>query len=295
MIECAPLPMVEVEGPGHTVCFANAAFCRLLERTREGVIGKPFQNLVRNGEDCVPLLDKVYRTGEFETHVHKDTSESNPAYWLYAMWPSLGASALPERVVIQLTRAAHFRQDMAAMNERLLIAGLRQHELREEAEEAHARSRSEVIERMLVEVALREANANLTTATEAAERANHAKDDFLAALSHELRTPLAPVLIAAASLREDERLPSDARAQAAMIERNIGLEARLIDDLLDLTRISHGKLLLRREACDGHALINLAIDIVQDQARDKHIVIDRRFDALNSVLSVDPGRFQQVV
>lgn len=295
IIECAPLPMVEVEGQDHIVCFANAAFCRLLQRTRGEVIGTPFKTLVHNGDTCVSLLDRVYATGEGETHIEADLSDSNPAVWLYAMWPSLGKSDLPERVVIQLTKALHFRQNVAAINAELLIAGLRQHELREEAEKANTRSQSDIAERILAETALRDANASLTKATGAALRANHAKDEFLATLSHELRTPLTPALLAAASLREDERLPADARAQAGMIERNIALEARLIDDLLDLTKISHGKLLLRPEACDAHSLIDLAIDILDDEARAKNIAIDRTFDALQSVFLVDPGRFQQVV
>jgi signal transduction histidine kinase len=292
-IECAPLPMVE--GPDHIVCFANAAFCRLLQKNRGEIIGRPFEGLVRNGENCVRLLDKVYQTGECESHVEEDHSEMNPAYWLYAMWPSLGDSELPERVVIQLTKAAHFHQNVTAINAELLVAGVRQHELREAAEKANARSQSEIAERMLSEIALRRANVRLSEATDAAERANQFKDGFLAMLSHELRTPLTPALIAAASLREDVRLPSDVRAQAGMIERNIALEARLIDDLLDLTKVSHGKLLLRPEASDLHALIELAIDVLRHEATDKGIVIDQALNARHRVFLVDPGRFQQVV
>src|SRR6185369_16906767 len=74
------------------------------------------------------------------------------------------------------------------------------------------------------------------------EAANQAKDRFLATLSHELRTPLTPVLAAVSGLQEDGRLPEDVRAQLARMRRNIELEARLIDDMLDLTRITRGKL-----------------------------------------------------
>lgn len=295
LIERAPLPMVEVEGSLHVVCFVNAAFCRLLQKSRAELMGKPFGQIVRNGEKCTALLDRVYETGEFETHIDADHSATNPTYWLYAMWPALGADEKPERVVIQLTKSAHYQQNVAAMNEALLISGLRQHELREEAEKSNERSRDEIAQRMLTEASLRDVNEQLRSATGVAVQANKAKDDFLAALSHELRTPLTPVLIAAAALREDKRLPRDVRNQLGMIERNVALEARLIDDLLDLTKISHGKLSLRSEPCDAHSLIGLAIEIVRDEARDKQITIERLFTAEHSGLMADPARFQQVV
>ncbi len=128
-----------------------------------------------------------------------------------------------------------------------------------------------------------------------AERASHAKDDFIAALSHELRTPLTPVLLTAASLRDDHRLPADVRDQLAMMERNITLEARLIDDLLDLTTIVHGKLGLRTQACDAHSLASLACEIVREDALAKGITVTRDFSAQHSGLLADPARFQQVV
>jgi len=132
-------------------------------------------------------------------------------------------------------------------------------------------------------------------AKEQAEAASRAKDDFLAALSHELRTPLTPVLMTAAALHEDERLPADARDQLGMMQRNIAIEARLIDDLLDLTRIARGKLPLELHLCDAHSLIGLAIEIVRDEAQAKGIRIEREFEATHSGLMGDPARFQQVM
>src|SRR5947208_1139772 len=76
------------------------------------------------------------------------------------------------------------------------------------------------------------------------ERANRAKDSFLAMLSHELRTPLTPVLTSVLALEQSDDLPEEMRASLQMIRRNVQLEARLIDDLLDLTRISKGKVQL---------------------------------------------------
>jgi len=211
------------------------------------------------------------------------------------MWPAIGTDAKPQRVVIQLTKSAHFHLDISAMNEALLISGLREHGLREEADKLNARSQEEIAQRTASESALRDVNQQLRTATISVARASKAKDDFLAVLSHELRTPLTPVLMIAASLREDKRLPFEVREQLAIIERNVALEARIIDDLLDLTKISHGKFNLRLEFCDAHSLIGMAIDIVRDDAREKDITIERNFTPGYSGLMVDPARFQQVV
>ena len=136
---------------------------------------------------------------------------------------------------------------------------------------------------------------DLKTAQREAMSANRAKDAFLAVLSHELRTPLAPVLMSAASLRDDTRLPEEVRQQLGMMERNIALEARLIDDLLDLTRIGRGQFQLLIQPCDIHSLIGQAIEIVQDDAMEKEIKLERDFAARQSGLMTDPARFQQVI
>jgi signal transduction histidine kinase/ActR/RegA family two-component response regulator len=290
--EAAPLPMVEVVGRDHVVGAVNAAFCRLVGQARADLLGKSFADLVGTGADRQHLLDRVYQA---DAATRTTAAETDPSFWLSASWPTLAANEPPVGIVIQVTKTALALQNITEMNEALLIAGLRQHELHEESERSNLRSRSEIAERVRAEVVLRDANDLLTRATRAAEQASKAKDDFLAALSHELRTPLTPVLLAAATLREDPRLPPDARELLGMMERNIALEARLIDDLLDLTKIAHGKLHLRLEACDAHSLIGLAIEIVREDARAKGIVIERIFTARRSGLLADPARFQQVI
>lgn len=131
-------------------------------------------------------------------------------------------------------------------------------------------------------------------AKEQVERASRTKDEFLAALSHELRTPLTPVLMTATVLRDDDRLPLDVRDQLAMIKRNVALEARLIDDLLDLTRIAHGKLNLRLQACDAHSLLAHAVEMVRSEARAKGLALEIDLRALRAEVVGDPARLQQV-
>jgi PAS domain S-box-containing protein len=94
----------------------------------------------------------------------------------------------------------------------------------------------------------------------AAQAANLAKDQFLATLSHELRTPLTPVMAVISSLERDARLPAPVQESLAMVRRNVELEARLIDDLLDLTRIARGKLELSRRPTDLHQVLEQAVE-----------------------------------
>ena len=146
---------------------------------------------------------------------------------------------------------------------------------------------NDITQRLKSEQALRAAKAE-------AEAASRAKDDFLAALSHELRTPLTPVLMAADDLSEDPALPASIRETLRMMQRNIALEARLIDDLLDLTRIANGKLELRAQDCEAHSLVGLAVEIVRDDAQAKGLALEVDFAAMQTHFRGDPARVQQV-
>jgi PAS domain S-box-containing protein len=117
------------------------------------------------------------------------------------------------------------------------------------------------------------AEEGLRAAKLSAERANQAKDDFLAVLSHELRTPLTPALAAASYLAEHEELPAHLREEVTAIRRNVQFEARLIDDLLDLTRITRGKLDLHLEAVDAHRLVHNALTIVHEDVARKELEV----------------------
>jgi PAS domain S-box-containing protein len=136
--------------------------------------------------------------------------------------------------------------------------------------------------------------AAMRLAKEVAEKANLAKDDFLAALSHELRTPLTPALMTATALEQDATLPEKIRADIALIRRNVELEARLIDDLLDLTLITHGKLSLQHGEVDLHACLHRAVEIVATDAQAKGIALKIDCAARHAQFSGDPVRVQQV-
>jgi signal transduction histidine kinase len=125
-------------------------------------------------------------------------------------------------------------------------------------------------------------------------RSNMAKDQFLAMLSHELRTPLTPVLASALALENEPALPKGVHESLQMIRRNVELEARLIDDLLDLTRIDRGKVQLNFEVADAHTLLQSALDICQAEIDRKQLVHSVHLGAQKFHLQADPARLQQI-
>jgi PAS domain S-box-containing protein len=131
-------------------------------------------------------------------------------------------------------------------------------------------------------------------AAAAAAAANLAKDQFLASLSHELRTPLTPVLAGVCRMERDERLPSDSRRQLQMMRRNLELEARLIDDLLDLTRIERGKLELRSDVADLRQILEHALETTGQDLLRKRLRLITEFSTRDSRLWADTPRLTQV-
>ncbi len=140
----------------------------------------------------------------------------------------------------------------------------------------------------------RKRSEELQRAKQAAEEANAAKDHFLAVLSHELRTPLTPILAMAQLLETDRSLSEDVRDSLATIRRNAELEARLIDDLLDVTRISRGKLELNFAPTDAHRRLRHVVQMCENDAHAKQLHIAVSLDAREYHVQADAARLQQV-
>jgi signal transduction histidine kinase len=125
--------------------------------------------------------------------------------------------------------------------------------------------------------------------------ANLAKDHILAVLSHELRTPLQPVLSSASALLRDPRMPPDLLEDVRTIQRNVQLEARLIDDLLDVTRIVNGKLALEKSIINIDSVIARAVEICEPDVIQKRQTLSLKLQAQRRWVHGDPGRLQQVL
>ena len=137
--------------------------------------------------------------------------------------------------------------------------------------------------------------AKLEASEEVAQVANRTKDRFLAVLSHELRSPLTPVLAVTSYLsKQGRKLPAELQSEIGMIQRNVELETRLIDDLLDVTKISSGKLELALEVTDAHVAIRHAFDICAQDVRIKNLAVELHLEAPRHRVIADPVRLQQV-
>jgi signal transduction histidine kinase len=141
---------------------------------------------------------------------------------------------------------------------------------------------------------IQQSHAEVERARDAAEKASRAKDDFLAALSHELRTPLNPVLLLASDAAVNATLPADVRSDFETIRKNVELEARLIDDLLDLTRITRGKLVLDLHRVNVLVVLRDAIATVAAELEQKRIALVTTFSADAHEVMGDPVRLQQI-
>ena len=126
-----------------------------------------------------------------------------------------------------------------------------------------------------------------------AEAAARAKDHFLAALSHELRTPLSPVVMTVAAMEMDPTFPAPFRKHLAMIKRNIDLETRLIDDLLDLNRVTSGKMRLEMQPTHVHAVLTQAMQTCASETSAKKLRIQLDLLADSDLVNADPARLQQ--
>ncbi|WP_020470469.1 ATP-binding response regulator [Zavarzinella formosa] len=274
--ELSPQPIVAVEGSTHVVTYLNPAFARLAGKESKDLLDRPFALAVPEGvgNGCLALLDRVFHSGAPENlaeQEHQSVPSVSPApvYWSYAVWAILGADEQPVGVMIQVTDAtetASFRQQVVAMNEALLVSANRQHELAAAAESLSTRLRAAV----------------------------QSRDRFLAVLSHELRNPLAAICAGMEFIKLANRDPVKDQNSRAMMERQLRQMVRLVDDLLDVSRIMSGKSSLRKERVDLAVILRDAVEASRPLIAlgDHRITVTIPDEPLP--LDADPARLAQV-
>ena len=249
-----------------TILYCNRRFADMMHSPLEKMIGSQFKSLVRPEDQAE--LEQIL-AGSCGTKVRFMLEAADGAQ----VSTQLAFSRLP---VDQLEAICVVVTDLAEQQQKQELASALQ-DLR------------------LAQQQLQLQNDALVRARLDAEAASEAKDNFLAALSHELRTPLTPVLMTATSLEADMSLPPSVRQDLAILRRNVELEARLIDDLLDLTRIVRGKIELRSELVDVHAVLVDALSICRSDMSDKRLQLTEDLGASRFHANGDAVRIQQIL
>lgn len=251
--------------PDGTVLFANRRTAEMLGVPLEKVMGSPFTHFLEEA-DRLPFLQSLATPSQYSFQLNLTTpSRIVPVTLAISSMPIEDTNALC-MVITDLTELEQ-KRDLVKALEKLTTTQ----------------------EKLSVQ------NEELRHARKLADAANDAKDEFLATLSHELRTPLTPVLVAAQALENDPNMPGQFHDDLAMMRRNIELEARLIDDLLDLTRIVRGKIELRMTDVNINSVITNVVGICESDLKEANVSLDISLGEKLPPIKGDPVRLQQIL
>jgi PAS domain S-box-containing protein len=254
IIENSPLPMATVDGANYVLRFVNIAFCRMLGKDAAELVGKPFGETVPAKDTCLAVLERVFRTGTAESHAEQEPAKSKSLYWSYLMWPVRTGDERLVGVMIQVTESTAFHEQASAMNEKLVISAMRQHELTETAEKLNQELNVEIAERKRAQGALGEARDQLAAEADQLERLVDERtaalretigelEGFSYSVAHDLRAPLRSMHGFASLLLEQSAKKLDAEEVSYLqhIARSATRLDSLIQDVLSYTRLLRGQ------------------------------------------------------
>jgi PAS domain S-box-containing protein len=256
LFDFAPIGYVALDRNGR-IEDLNLAAARLLGTERANLVGLPFRI-------CVAEPDRRL----FLDHLQRCTRSATPADVELHLKPRSGPP-IPVQLASRPLPDSRCHTAIIDLSER------------RRAEEARFRAEQEQ-QRILRE-------------EQAARQASEAKDRFLAVLSHELRTPLTPILLTLRTLQKRGVVPEALRPALEMIGRNVALEAHLIDDLLDLTRIARADLRLEPRVLDVHAVVQEVVGLCAEDTAAAGLETAVELEAPRHHVRADPIRLQQVL
>lgn len=262
----SPLPIATVAGPNHNLRYVNSAFCRLTCKTEDELLGQPLIEVVP-WEGCLALLNHVYSTGEITIQTEPQGTEAHSARWSYTMWPVRGAEDHPVGVMMQVTETTQFHQRAVAVNEQLLLSGVRQHELRETAERLNAQLHLEIADRKRMEQALVHSEKLAVTAR------------FASTMAHEINNPLEAMMNLVYLLAPLQTRP-EARAYIATLEEQLQALRRIAAHALKFHRDGN-----KPEEFKLNAVLREVSDFYRPQAERQGIVVHQRFEADGTILA----------
>ncbi len=289
----------------HGYCFTWNPTLLWTHVVSDGLIGAayvsiPFTllHLVRQRKDLpfdwIVLLFAVFIVSCGATHMIEVWTVWQPDYWLSATVKVITATASVLTAIALIRLVPRILAIPTVAELRAARDSLQAEVARRAAVEATLmRERAELEQRVQERTeALQRASAEARAAHEQAEQANRMKDIFLAKISHELRTPLQASLSWAQILQRGAQDPARAAAAAERVVVNVKAQARMIDDLLDLSRVLSGKLSLSPEPVSAAGLLRGAVEVVRSANPGRPLELDIGCD--DSTVFVDPLRLEQV-
>ena len=258
-VEAAPAAMILVDQKG-TIVLVNALSERILGYTRAEIVGQAVDRLV---PPRVRREHATFRAAFFAEEFQRPMGAGRDLYALRK-----DGSEIPVEIGLSPIHTSEGRFVLAAV--------------------------TDISERKEVERQRNEMLAREQTARAEIERASRLKDEFLAILSHELRTPLNAVLVYSHLLGSGSLSPDRAAHALKAIQRNAEAQARLVESLLDLSRVLAGKLDLDLTRLDLSRIVDASLDIIRPDANARSIALDIDVPSDGTMLVGDAGRLQQV-
>ena len=265
LFEGSPLPVAALAGPNHTLRYVNPAFCRLADKTKDELVGRPFADVVF-WEECLASLDRAYRTGESIVHPVPEDAEAHPSGRSYTIWSIRGAENQPVEIMLHVQETTRIHQQAIAMNQQLLLSGVRQLELREMTESLNMQLKIEIEERERMERALVNSEKLAVTSR------------FALTMAHEINNPLAAITNLVFLLSPLQTSPQ-AQAFIAMMEDQIKGLSRIATHMLkfhhDNNELAEFKL---------NAVLREVSDFYRPQGDKQGIVIHQRLETDGPIL-----------
>jgi two-component system NtrC family sensor kinase len=179
--EVSPMPIVVVEEAAHRIFYVNPAFCSLVGKSNDELLGTNFCNIPTLGDQCLLLLDRVYRTGRAESHTIQERFASNASF-SYVIWPIHSAKSNQSGIILQVFEETSVQRNTIALNEALMLGLIRQQELTDTAESLNTQLHIEMAARQKAEEALIRSEKLASVGR------------MSAVIAHEINNPLAAVM-----------------------------------------------------------------------------------------------------
>jgi two-component system NtrC family sensor kinase len=270
-------PVAAVDGAAHIIRYVNAAFSVLAGKHKEELIGSAFSSVLLTDDDCLSMLNRVFRSGNAETHIGQNTSTEHPFFWSYAMSTILAPNDNSIGIFIRIFETTPEHRDSIAMNQALLIGALRHHELAAEAERLNDQVQIEIL-------ATTKAHEALVQSEKLASVGRMA-----AVIAHEINNPLDVMMNTLYLAQTIEGLPDAARKYIEIADGELKRIAHITRQTLGFYRES-----THPTTFFVAPLLESVLDLLQSRIRSKCAMVERRCDK-NLQITAISGELRQVL